>query len=51
MTRMKLIDDNDDANEENCQDDLPYYWSLVFVSLMLTMRWIEMMVMMVGGCS
>ena len=51
MTKMKLIGDNKDTYEENCQDDLPYYWSLVFVSLMMTMRWIEMMVMMVGGCS
>ena len=51
MTKMKLIDDNNDANEDNCQDDLPYCWSLGFVSLMITMRWTEMMVMMVGGCS
>ena len=50
MTKMKLIDDNEDAYEDNFQNDLPYFLSLVFVSLMMTMRWTEMMVMMVGGC-
>ena len=73
MTKMKLIDDNEDAYEDNCQNCLPSWWSLdfvyigmrmtrmakmrlvddyrslVFVLVMMIVRWTKIMVMMVGG--
>ena len=73
MTKMKLIDDHEDAYEDNCQNCLPSWWSLdfvyigmrmtrmakmrlvddyrslVFVLVMMIVRWTKIMVMMVGG--